>query len=218
MGQRAGEAERLSGNLMSEEEEALRSDRAYERGPARREPTIGIPPLHAEAAARQPSRKIPGEGDRGLLSGYEVSLAHDELQVDEIEIVDTNGLNYLVLTDRRLIIRGRDHQTIYPLRAISRLAVVRYIRWGMVLLGVALTALGGIGALMPVLVFVRPPAELIYLWAGLSIAGVLTIVIALLRPIFYVEIKSLGGDLRLRLTKNYEALVGFLDSLGQRIG
>jgi hypothetical protein len=88
----------------------------------------------------------------------------------------------------------------------------------MVLLGVALTALGGIGALMPVLVFVRPPAELIYLWAGLSIAGVFTIVIALLRPIFYVEIKSLGGDLRLRLTKNYEALVGFLDSLGQRIG
>jgi hypothetical protein len=42
--------------------------------------------------------------------------------------------------------------------------------------------------------------------------------IALLRPVFYVEIKSLGGDLRLRLTRNYEPLIGFLSSLGQRIG
>jgi hypothetical protein len=42
--------------------------------------------------------------------------------------------------------------------------------------------------------------------------------VALLRPVFYVEIKSFGGDMRLRLTRDYEALVGFLSSLGQRIG
>jgi hypothetical protein len=123
-----------------------------------------------------------------------------------------------VLTDRRLIIRGRDHQTIYPLRAISRLAVVKYIRWWMVLLGTALSALGAFGALMPVLVFQFPHPELVYLWGGLLLAGVLTMAIALLRPVFYVEIKSLGGDMRLRLTRDYEALVGFLSSLGQRIG
>jgi hypothetical protein len=202
------------------EEEVLRSDRAYERGPTRREPTIGAAPASPQGEARAPqsSRTISGEGDRRLLSGYEVSLADDEIQIDEVEIVDTNGLNHLVLTDRRLIIRGRDHQTIYPLRAISRLAVVKYIRWWMILLGAALTALGGLGALMPILVFQRPHPELIYLWAGLSIAGVLTMAIALLRPVFYVEIKSLGGDLRLRLTRNYEPLIGFLSSLGQRIG
>lgn len=203
------------------EGDAFRSDSAYEREAAsRREPTIGGPgsPAPDETFARGRSRKIPGAGNRQLLRGYEVNLADDEILVDEAEVVDTDGLNYLVLTDRRLIIRGRSHQTIYPLRAISRLAVLKYIRWWMVLLGVALSAFGIVGALMPILMFKSPDAGLLYLWAGLFLAGVVTAVVALLRPVVYVEIKCVGGDLRLRLTRNYEALVGFLSSLAQRIG
>jgi hypothetical protein len=197
-----------------------RSDRAYEPAFARREPTIGEVPAAAddEAPARQPFRKIPGDNDGRLLRGYEVNLADDEIRVDEVDVVDTNGVNHLVLTDRRLIIRGRDHQTIYPLRAISRLAVVKYIRWWMVLLGTVLSGLGALGGLMPVLIFRFPHPELIYLWAGLFLVGILTAAVAMLRPVFYVEIKSPGGDMRLRLTRDYEALVGFLSSLGQRLG
>lgn len=202
------------------EGDVFRSDRASEPGSARREPTIGgaTVPAGAEAPASQPSRKIPGDAGRHLLSAYEINLADDEIIVDEVEVVDTNGLNYLVLTDRRLIIRGRDHQTIYPLRAISRLAVLKYIRWWMVLLGVAVIALGVLSALMPVLMFRFSHAELLYLAAGLFVAGVSMAAVALLRPVIYVEIKSVGGDMRLRLIKDYEALWGFFSSLAQRIG
>jgi hypothetical protein len=199
----------------------VRSDRAYEPDFARREPTIGDVPAAAdgEAPGRQPFRKIFGDSDGRLLRGYEINLGDDEIKVDEVEVLDTtNGLNHLVLTDRRLIIRGRDHQTIYPLRAISRLAVVKYIRWWMVVLGTAMSALGALGGFMPLLMFRFPLTELIYLWAGLFLAGILTAAVGLLRPVFYVEIKSLGGDMRLRLTRDYEALVGFLSSLGQRLG
>lgn len=203
------------------EGDAFRSDGAYDpRSEARREPTIGGPqsPAEDKAFSRQSSRKIPDASDRHLLRGYEVNLADDEILVDEVEVVDTNGLNYLVLTDRRLIIRGRNHQTIYPLRAISRLAVLKYIRWWMVLLGVALSGFGALGALMPMLMFKSSYAGLLYLWAGLFVAGFVTAAVALLRPVVYVEIKCVGGDMKLRVTKDYEALVGFLSSLGQRIG
>ena len=201
-------------------EEEARPDRGDEPGFTRREPTIGEPiaPAPEKAPPRQPPRKNSGDSDRRLFRGYEVNLADDETRLDEVEVLDTNGLNYLVLTDRRLIIRGRDHQTIYPLRAITRLAVVKYIRWWMVLLGAGVSALGALGALMPVFVFQFPHPHLTYLWGGLFLAGILAMAVALLRPVFYVEIKSLGGDMRLRLTRDYEALVGFLSSLGQRIG
>ncbi|HET6493654.1 MAG TPA: hypothetical protein VFG44_11835 [Burkholderiales bacterium] len=201
-------------------EEETRLDRAEEPGFTRREPTIGEPraPAQERAPPRNPSRKISYDSDRRLLHSYEVNLADDEIKLDEVEVLDSNGLNYLVLTDRRLIIRGRDHQTIYPLRAITRLAVVKYIRWWLVLLGTAVSALGALGALMPVFVFQFPHPYLVYLWGGLFLAGILAMTVALLRPVFYVEIKSLGGDMRLRLTRDYEALVGFLRSLGQRIG
>lgn len=203
---------------MSEDE--TRPDRDYEPAFTRREPTIGEPSASApeKAPVRQPSRTINSDSDRRLLRGYEVNLADDEIKLDEVEVLDTRGLNYLVLTDRRLIIRGRDHQTIYPLRAITRLAVVKYIRRWMVLLGAGVTVLGALGALMPVFVFQLPHPHLVYVWGGLFFAGILAMAVALLRPVFYVEIKSFGGDMRLRLTRDYEALVGFLSSLGQRIG
>lgn len=203
------------------EKDAFRSDGAHEaESELRREPTIGAaqPPTRDETSRNESHRKIPAAGNRQLLRGYEVNLADDEIMVDEAEVVDTNGFNYLVLTDRRLIIRGRNHQTTYPLRAISRLAVFQYIRWWMVMLGFALGALGAFGALAPMLLFKSSHAELLYLWAGLLVVGIVTVVMALLRPVVYVEIKSVGGDMRLRLTRDYERLVGFLSSLGQRIG
>ena len=201
-------------------EQGTRPDHAYEPHFTRREPTFGEPPASAQEKAppRQSARVIPGDGDRRLLRGYEVNLADDEIKLDEVEVIDTNGLNYLVLTDRRLIIRGRDHQTIYPLRAITRLAVLKYIRWWMVLLGTAVSAVGVLGALMPVFVFQFPHPQLIYLWGGLFVVGILPVAVALLRPVFYVEIKSPGGDMRLRLTRDYETLIGFLSLLGQRLG
>lgn len=203
------------------EGDAFRSDGANAPGSeSRREPTIGgsRTPSRTEEPVSERSRERDGSRNKQLLQGYEVNLAADETRIDEVEVADTNGLNYLVLTDRRLIIRGSNHQTVYPLRMISRLAVAKYIRWWMVLLGISLSGFGALGVFMPALLFKTWHAELLYPSIALGIAGVVMMAVALLRPVVYVEIKSVGGDLRLRLTKDYGALVGFLSSLGQRIG
>lgn len=198
-------------------DDALRVDRTDEPDYDRREPTIGaVPAAPAEEAAAPPPQSPPDTGRRPV-QGYALDLAPGEGVVDNVELVDSGGLNHLVLTDRRLIIYGRHHQTVYPLRAISRLAIVKYIRWWMVALGVVLVVAGAAGAFMPALLFPLGNAELIYLSGGLFFAGVALVAIALLRPVTYVEIRSLGGDVKLRLTRNHEALAGFLSSLAQRI-
>jgi hypothetical protein len=155
--------------------------------------------------------------DRRLLRGYELELARGESMVDNVEVVDTGGLNQLILTDRRLIIHGRDHQTVYPLRAITRLAVVKYTRWWMVVLGFALAAAGAAGALLPAQLVPAGNIDIIYVCGGVFLSGLAFVAIALLRPVLYVEIKSLGGDMKLRLTRNHELLSEFLSSLSQRI-
>ena len=200
-------------------DDASQAKRAEPAEYERREPTIGaVPNAPApEARGATPPRQNRIEANSRLLRGYELGLAQGEGVVDNVEVVDTSGLNQLLLTDRRLIVHGRDHQTIYPLRAITRLAVVKYIRWWMVLVGIALGAMGGIGAFIPTLLFPLSNEELIYLAGGLFFAGIVLVAIALLRPVLYVEIKSLGGDMKLRLTRNHEALAGFLSSLAQRI-
>lgn len=185
----------------------------------RREPTFsGVPDVPATG-------DIPGPEatptritiDRRLLHGYELDLARGESMVDNVEVVDTGGLNQLILTDRRLIIHGRDHQTVYPLRAITRLAVVKYIRWWMVVLGFALAGAGAAAALLPVQLVPVGNIDIIYVCGGVFVSGLVLMAIALLRPVLYVEIKSLGGDMKLRLTRNHELLSEFLSSLSQRI-
>lgn len=185
----------------------------------RLEPTLGgsAAPAPESRFAPQSSRRIPVSAGTILLDGYEVDLAEDESVIDDAEVLDTNGLNRVLLTDRRLIIRGRSHQAVYPLRSISRVALLKYIRWWMVLLGVALGALAVAGAAVPVVMFKSVHPWLMLAWIGVFVGGVATAATALLRPVFYVEIKSAGGDMRLRLTKDYEALAGFLNSLMQRI-
>lgn len=201
-------------------DEAQRVDRADEPDYERREPRIGTAPdVPAQGQTQAPPApsQSRADGEKRPLRGYALDLAQGESMVDNIEVADTIGLNHLVLTDRRLIVYGRDHQTVYPLRAISRLSIVKYIRWWMVALGVALGAAGAAGAFMPTLLFPLGSAELIYVCGALFFLGVALIAVALLRPQLYVEITSLGGDMRLRLTRNHEALADFVNSLAQRI-
>jgi hypothetical protein len=200
-------------------DESGRAQRAVEPEDERREPTFsGVPDLPAEEDAQVP-QQAPNRitTDRRLLRGYELELARGESMVDNVDVVDTGGPNQLILTDRRLIIRGRDHQTVYPLRAITRLAVVKYTRWWMVLLGFALAGAGAAAALLPAQLVPAGNIDIIYVCGSVFLAGLALAAIALLRPVLYVEIKSLGGDMKLRLTRNHALLSEFLSSLSQRI-
>lgn len=187
----------------------------------RREPTFGSapdvplqdkPPSHS--IERADNRIAP---DRRLLRGYELELARGESIVDNVEVSGSGGLNQLILTDRRLIIRGRDHQTVYPLRAISRLAVVRYVRWWMVLLGVIIAGVGAAFSFLPAQLFPPGNFDAIYMGGAIFLAGLMIAGVALLRPVLYVELKSVGGDMRLRLAAKHQALADFLSSLAQNI-
>lgn len=200
-------------------DDAARGQRAAEPDIERREPTFsGVPDVPAqEETPPSPAAQTRITSDRRLLRGYELELARGESMVDNAEVVDAGGLNQLVLTDRRLIIRGRDHQTVYPLRAISRLAVVKYIRWWLVVLGVAVAGIGAAGAFLPAQLVPAGNIEFIYVCGGVFLLGLFLAGLALFRPVLYVEMKSLGGDMKLRLTKDHEALSGFLNSLAQRI-
>ncbi|MGQ0523814.1 MAG: hypothetical protein ACT4P8_09170 [Betaproteobacteria bacterium] len=199
--------------------EDTRTQHGTEAEAERREPTFsGVRdiPAQKEPDPLQPaSARI--EADRRLLRGYELELARGESMVDNVEVVDTGRLNQLILTDRRLIIRGRDHQTVYPLRAIMRLAVVKYIRWWMVVLGFALAGVGAAAAFLPRHLIPAGNIDFLYVCGGIVLLGLLLTAVALVRPVVYVEIKSLGGDMKLHLPRNHEALSGFLGSLSQRI-
>ena len=200
-------------------DDAGRPHRAVEAENERREPTFsGVPDVPAGQEV-QPPQQMPNRitADRRLLRGYELELARGESLVDNTEVVDTGGLNQLILTDRRLIIWGRDHQTVYPLRAITRLAVVRYIRWWMVGLGFTLAGMGAAAALLPAHLIPAGNIDIIYVCGALFLSGLVLAAIPLLRPVLYVEIKSLGGDMKLRLTRKHELLSEFLSSLSQRI-
>jgi hypothetical protein len=200
-------------------DDPARAHRAAEAEDERREPTFsGVPDVPAEQNAQVP-QQAPNRitAHRRLLRGYELELARGESMVDNVEVVDTGGLNQLILTDRRLIIHGRDHQTVYPLRAITRLAVVRYTRWWMVVLGFALAGTGAAATLLPAHLLPVGNIDIIYVCGGVFLSGLVLVAIALLRPVLYVEIKSLGGDMKLRLTRNHELLSEFLGSLSQRI-
>lgn len=201
-------------------DEAAREPRAPDSH-ERREPTFSgipdVPPQNtppAPAPAPADSRIAP---DRRLLRGYELELARGESIVDNVEVAETGGLNQLILTDRRLIIRGRDHQTVYPLRAISRLAIVKYIRWWMALLGIIVAGVGAAAAFLPAHLFPAGNFDAIYVGGGIFFVGLMLAGMALLRPVLYVEIKSVGGDMRLRLTGKHEGLSDFLSSLAQNI-
>jgi hypothetical protein len=200
-------------------EQDTRARRGTEPEVERREPTFSgvsdIPP-RKELDSLQPAAAHI-ESDRRLLRGYELELARGESMVDNVEVFDTGRLNQLILTDRRLIIRGRDHQTVYPLRAIMRLAVVKYVRWWMVVLGFALAGVGAAAAFLPRHLIPAGNIDFIYVCGGVVLLGLLLTAVALLRPVIYVEIKSLGGDMKLHLPRNREALSGFLGSLSQRI-
>ena len=127
------------------------AQRADEPQHERREPTFGEirepPPREAPAAARARPDRI--DADARVLDGFSLGLARGESIIDNAETSAGAGLSRLVLTDRRLIVLGRDHQTVYPLRGVTRLAVVRYLRWGWSVLGLALALAGAIAALVP---------------------------------------------------------------------
>jgi len=186
----------------------------------RREPTIGtltdVPAREAPAAAPRREHRLD-ESDERFLGALGLDLARGENIVDNVEVSAAGVLHHLVLTDRRLIVRGRDHQTIYPLRGISRLAVVKYIRWWIVVLGLALAMAGAAAAFLPTPLLPLGREEIVYLAGGLFAAGLGLSAFALLRPVLYVEIKTTGGQMRFPLRRKDEALAGFLTSLAQQI-
>lgn len=185
----------------------------------RREPTFGapgeLPQRPAPAAAPRRPERI--DADRHVLDAFALELARGESVVDNAEVSQGMVLTRLVLTDRRFIVRGRDHQTVYPLRGITRLAVVKYVRWGWVVLGVVLAAAAAIAAIMPPSILASGREVLLYAAAGGLVAGVLAAAVGLLRPVHYVEITTTAGALKLPIKPKDEALANFLNSLAQQI-
>jgi len=185
----------------------------------RREPTFGaigeLPQREPPAAAPRRAERI--EPDRRLLDGFALDLARGESIVDNAEATEGMFIARLVLTDRRLIVRGRDHQSVYPLRGITRLAVVKYVRWGWVVLGLALATAAAIAALVPTPLFSAGRETLLYAAGGVFVAGLLAAAVGLLRPAHYVEITTTAGELKLPIRPRDEALADFLNSLAQQI-
>jgi hypothetical protein len=183
----------------------------------RREPTIGAIPDVPQPAARRPQAPPSIEENSRFLNAYALELAPGEGMVDNVEVRDAAGLSEFILTDRRLIVRGREHQTVYPLRNITRLAVVRHTRWWMVALGVGVSGVGAAAALLPAVLFPLSSQAHLYIAGGLFVLGLVLVGIGALRPLHSIEVRTLGGEIRLRLPRKDEALAGFVSSLAQRI-
>jgi hypothetical protein len=195
------------------------AQRADEPQHERREPTFGEirepPPREAPAAARARPDRI--DADARVLDGFSLGLARGESIIDNAETSAGAGLSRLVLTDRRLIVLGRDHQTVYPLRGVTRLAVVRYLRWGWAVLGLALALAGAIAALVPTPFLPAGREEVVYVSGAVFVAGLLLAALGMLRPVRYVEITTTAGELKLAMKRKDEALANFLNSLAQQI-
>ena len=142
-----------------------------------------------------------------------VVLVDGEVKLDEVKFRDKDGFNYWVLTNKRFILRGNNYETVYPLRALLRFTILRNIRGGMFLWGILFTVIGGFATTYGVLS--NMSSRLVMFPIIFLIIGVMLIVFSLIRPITYIEIKSPGGDIRLRVKNNYEGVVNFSKSLAQ---
>lgn len=200
--------------MTEDAQRAEQADAQFER----REPTIGaIPDVPPQPTARVPRPPAHIEENSRYLNAYALELAPGEGMVDNVEVRDVAGLTEFILTDRRLIVRGRDHQTVYPLRNITRLAVMRYMRWWLVALGVAVAGVGAAATLLPAVLFPLSNEAHLYIAGALFLLGLVLVGFGSLRPLYYVEVRTLGGEMRLKLGRKDEALAGFVSTLAQRI-
>ena len=87
----------------------------------------------------------------------------------------------------------------------------------MVLLGVIIAGVGAAFSFLPAQLFPPGNFDAIYMGGAIFLAGLMIAGVALLRPVLYVELKSVGGDMRLRLAAKHQALADFLSSLAQNI-